>query len=254
MISNALRAVRKEKPRMERITTLNHYIIKVLLPCLSFALLAGRGNAQSDEAKSAAHWVKRIQESYSNVSDFSSRFTQTYKHPLKPELSRSYGKVYFMKGGLMRWEYERPEPKLFVFDGAVLWIFEPEMPQVIKTEGQTEKFRRYLAFLTGTGRIDRDYTVELLDSSAYGFNKGPVLGLKPRDPQSPYKFVEMYIDEKKMVVSRSVLVQHEGGRNRIDFINSQINTGVSHTLFRFSPPPGVPVVSPADAAKPGQGT
>jgi len=253
MISNSLIATRKENLNMKHITNLNHYIFKLILPCFCFVLLSVQGNAQPAGAKSAAYWVKRIQDSYSNVSDFSSRFTQTYRHPLKPELSRSYGKVYFMKGGLMRWEYEKPEPRLFVFDGAVLWIFEPEMPQVIKTEGQTEKFRRYLAFLTGTGRIDRDYTVELLDGSSYDFDKGPVLGLKPRDPQSPYKFVEMYIDEKKMVVSRSVLVQHEGGRNRIDFMNPEINTGVSHTLFRFSPPPGVPVVSPAEAAKPAQG-
>ncbi len=206
-------------------------------------LSAGGGATEKD-------WVHRIQATYAQVADFSADFVQTYKHPLKDTLKRSYGKVYFRKGGLMRWEYEKPEPKLFVFDGASLWMFEPQVPQIVVTQGQNDRFRRSLAFLIGESNLDEEYHVSLLDGPGLGYTAGPVLGLKPKDPSSFFEQVELYLDPNTALVVRSVLVDRDGGRNRVDFVSPKLNTNPSPTLFRFTPPAGVPVVKAEDAARP----
>jgi len=210
-----------------------------------YPLAPAGGNQESVKS-----WVRKIQATYANVTDFSSEFVQTYKHPLHDNLKRSYGKVFFQKGGLMRWEYEKPEPKLFVFDGASLWMFEPEVPQIVVSQGQSDRFRRTLAFLIGESNIEEEYQVELLDGRTLGYPDGPVLGLKPKDPSSPYQQIELYLDPNSALVLRSVLVDRDGGRNRVDFKSPKLNTNLSPSLFRFTPPGGVPVVKAEDAARP----
>jgi chaperone LolA len=149
----------------------------------------------------------------------------------------------FKQGGLMRWEYKRPDKKLFVYDGAKLWVYEPEVPQIFAGAADAERLQKGLAFLTGQGKILDEYTAKKLDEKKYRFAKGYVLKLRPKKGGSPFKHVELYVDKSDYHVVRSVVVDHEGNRNRLDFGKPEINTGLAAGLFQFTPPPGVPVIT-----------
>jgi chaperone LolA len=148
----------------------------------------------------------------------------------------------FKKGGRMRWEYTRPEEKLFVYDGATLWIYEPEVPQAFKATANADRLRRALAFLSGEGKIKDSYKVEKLDATRFNFANGYVLKLTPKEKGSPFKRVELYVDAVDFRVARSVVVDHEGNRNRFDFAKPAKNGGLAPALFTFAPPAGVPVL------------
>jgi outer membrane lipoprotein carrier protein len=199
-------------------------------------------HAQETEP-SAEEAVAKMKEFYNSANDYEASFVQTTAHKLfQGRLQRAYGKVKFKKGGLMRWEYERPENKLFIYDGATLWIYEVEVPQIFTEAADTERLRKALAFLTGDERILEEYRVKKLNEKKYGFEQGVVLGLWPKDLKSPFRRVELYLDRQSFRVVRSVVVDQEGNRNRFDFSKPIINGNLPAEIFSFTPPAGVPVI------------
>lgn len=212
----------------------------------ALALAASPAAAQGAAAPGANDIVDRVQAHYQGVSDFRASFVQSVAHKLFPgRLERSYGSVAFGKGGLMRWEYARPEKKLFVYDGATLWVYEPEVPQAFRATANADRLRRALAFLSGEGKIRESYRAEKLDAARHGFS-GHVLKLTPLEKGSPFARVELYVDAGDYHVVRSVVVDHEGNRNRFDFTDAARNTGAARELFTFTPPEGVPVIDAAE--------
>ena len=212
-------------------------------------IIIGVGSASTalsqNKQLTAKKIVEKMQTAYAASEDFQATFVQSTAHKMfAGRLERSYGVVKFRKGGLMRWEYQRPENKLFIYDGKTLWVYEPEVPQVFAGTADAERLRRALAFLTGEGKILNEYNVKLLDAKKFKFTQGAVLGLTPKDPKSPFKRIELYVDTSTFRVSRSVVVDHEKNRNRIDFKNTKIGVGIPASAFSFTPPTGVPVLRP----------
>lgn len=213
-------------------------VLGLLYFSFSAAAQSTKSKGQSGEAI-----IEQLQKTYTEIENYEAEFVQTVAHKMfSGRLDRSYGKVFFKKGGSMHWAYERPEKKFFVYDGETLWIYEPEVPQVFKGSGDTERLRRGLAFLTGEGKILADYTAKKLDPKKFAFEqKGYVVALTPKK-NSPFKTVELYIDKNTFRVVRSVVVDHEGNRNRLDFNDVKTNTKLDDALFTFIPPAGVPVI------------
>lgn len=209
------------------------------------ALLAGPLAARAtDPAPGAEAIVEQVQLFYAGVTDYRATFVQTTAHKMfAGRLQRSYGKVMFKQGGLMRWEYGRPDNKLFVYDGATLWIYEPEVPQVFSGTADAERLQKGLAFLTGQGKILDEYTALRLDEKRFGFAKGYVLKLRPKQKNSPFRHVELYVDKADYHVVRSVVVDHDNNRNRLDFGKPETNLDLPAGLFAFAPPAGVPVIT-----------
>jgi outer membrane lipoprotein carrier protein len=211
---------------------------------LALAAICPLAIAADEPTLKAKDIVTKVQEFYAGVNDYRAAFVQTSSHKMfAGRLERAYGKVMFKKGGLMRWEYDRPDKKLFVYDGKILWIYEPEVPQIFKGAADADRLRKALAFLTGEGKILDDYKARKVKSTKMGFAEGYVLKLRPRSKGSPFKHVELYIDKTDFHVVRSVVVDHEGNRNRLDFKKPETNLDLSPKMFEFAPPAGVPVIA-----------
>jgi outer membrane lipoprotein carrier protein len=202
--------------------------------------------AQKSPQPTANDILTKVQTYYSSIGDYRANFVQTTAHKLfQGKLQRSYGVVSFMKGGFMKWEYQRPEQKLFVYDGSTLWVYEPEVPQVLSGSADTERLKKSLAFLTGEGKLLDEYSATFLDARKQGYEgKGHVLSLRPKDKGAPFKSVEIYVNSADSRVERSVVIDHEGNRNRLDFTEVKTNLGMNPKEFVFTPPAGVPVIRP----------
>jgi outer membrane lipoprotein carrier protein len=218
--------------------------VKRISKYLVIVFFANSAIASADTPPSTKEIVDKMQNYYASSEDYQASFVQTTAHKMfAGRLQRSYGTVKFKKGGLMRWEYRRPEKKFFIYDGKALWVYEPDVPQVITGTADAEKLRKALAFLSGEGKILDEYKVSQLDSGKMGFPKGTVLGLTPKDPKSPFKRIELYLDVETYRVVRSVVVDQENNRNRLDFHTPKLNNHLSAAQFTFTPPPGVPVIT-----------
>ena len=95
-------------------------VVFLLLDCSG---LTGRalGNGSTD---SLGEYVRQFESSYHAVRTIRADFTQTYVSGGRTRIES--GIVYFARAGLMRWDYQRPQPKLFLSDGKTLMLYIPE--------------------------------------------------------------------------------------------------------------------------------
>ena len=70
--------------------------------------------------------IARIQERYDSAADYRAKFTQKYTYAATGRERVSTGQVLIKKPGRMRWNYESPEPSLWLATGSTFWMYEPE--------------------------------------------------------------------------------------------------------------------------------
>jgi outer membrane lipoprotein carrier protein len=223
-------------------TTNIRHSIQILL-FLNALIIAVSMQVTAAPALNAAQVIDKVQAYYERIGDYKARFVQTSAHKMFPgKYQRAYGNVFFKKGGQMRWEYTRPANKYFIYDGTTLWVYEPEVPQIFKGSDQTDRLKKALAFLTGDGKIKNFYTVKE-GKQRSDFKNGYVVYLYPK-AKSPFKRVELYIEKGTFRVARSIVVDHDDNKNRLDFYGPQTDANLNPALFTFTPPKGVPVITP----------
>jgi outer membrane lipoprotein carrier protein len=189
--------------------------------------------------RSAAEVVRGIQTFYQTTTDLKADFTQTYAYKVYDRKQVSKGKVYFKKPGRMRWDYQSPQARLFVADGATLWVYEPEEAQVFKRALAQSQLPVALTFMSGQGRLEDEFDAKLLP--APGADRLAV-ELIPRKSAADYQSLRLEVDARTFAVVRSTVVDPVGNLNTIDFAQVQTNSNLPEKGFQFTPPPGVRVI------------
>jgi outer membrane lipoprotein carrier protein len=225
---------------------------------LSLILLLAAGDAASTPASAQAKparlelptVVARVQSRYDQAKDFQARFTQTYSRSVVGRVSVSSGQVHFKKPGRMRWDYDKPEARMFLSNGQFLWLYEPEEKQAFKQDLKTSQLPAALAFLMGKGRIGDEFEVTWSNDTRLGRPEDYRLSLRPKQPQSTYKSIVFVVDAGDFSVRESVLTDQQGNVNHFAFSDLKMNAKVSDEVFRWSPPAGVRVVDTGKMDKP----
>jgi outer membrane lipoprotein carrier protein len=217
---------------------------------LAWALALPPPAAAADARLPLKTVVERVQKRYDTASDFRAQFSQTLTNVTFKRTSTLSGEVMLKKPGRMRWNYQKPEPKMYLADGDLLWLYEPEDKQAFKQELKSSQLPAALAFLTGKGKLSEEFDITLAASPApYGKPRDYVLALRPRQAQPQIKELTFVVDPDTFQVKESVLVDGQGNVNDMVFSDIKINTGLPDATFRWSPPAGVRVI---DTAKLGR--
>ncbi len=185
--------------------------------------------AKTDDA--AKQYVDAVQAYYDAAKTYSAAFTQDYVtvDGIKKESS---GVVWFKKPGLMRWDYEKPEARFLISDGNFFWSWEPVYRQYCKQDLAKSQLPTALTFLSGQGRIDDDFNVDVekVDGSRV------TLRLTPKQSSLAYTKIifEMLMPSAK--VYRVTIYDAMGNTNRITFKSPEINAALDDASFKFVPP------------------
>jgi outer membrane lipoprotein carrier protein len=193
--------------------------------------------------------IEKMQKNYDQAKDFHAHFSQKYTNVAFNRTKVSSGEVSFKKGGKMRWDYDKPDPQMFVSDGKTLWLYEPEDKQAFRQSLKESQLPGALAFLLGKGKLTDEFDIALAGEIAYGNKVDYRLSLKPKQPQATYKSIYFIVDAKTFYVTESVLVNAQGDINDITFSDVKVNTKLPDSLFSWKPPAGV---RPIDAGKMGK--
>lgn len=185
--------------------------------------------------------VARMQRVYDKVRDLSASFKQTYTRKAFPKQHHGSGKVYFKKPGMMRWDYDPPEPRQFICDGENAYEYLAEERQVTVLEN----FRRFqlpaaISFLWGEGRLLEEFTAAF---EKEGTPDGFVLALTPIRSEGHLEKLVLVVDAKSFIV-KEVTIHEMAGVNHFAFSAVKLNQGLAPTFFHFTPPEGVAVVKP----------
>lgn len=232
---------------MTRYSTLAILIVLALPLAMSSSHDARAQEPARPDAATVAAWVQRF---YDQTQTMNSRFTQRYRNRVYARTDVSRGRVRFKKPGMMRFDYDQPNGKVIVSDGRRFLVYEPlegGAGQYYEQEMSEAQLPTALSFLTGTGRLDQDFTFRLLDPARASFPQGQVLELRPRTPTPQYTRVVLFVDDdaaRRGVVHRVMIVDSANNTNRFDFEEQQFNRDVPDSTFRFRPPAGARRIEP----------
>ena len=188
--------------------------------------------------------VDRVQKLYEGTANLKARFAQTLETAMGKR--QASGVLRLKKPGKMRWDYEKPEKKLFVTDGSVLWMYEPEDEQAFRQPLNSSQLPAQVSFLFGKGRLSDEFDITYLDGQKLGGAGDFVLKLVPKKATAQYKHLVFVVDGKTYMVKETLLFDQQGGSNHIVFsgIETNLKTDIDDSRFAFTPPANTKIINP----------
>lgn len=185
--------------------------------------------------------IERLQRRYSSVQAVAAHFTQTYRAPGVEQVES--GEMFMKKPGLMRWEYNVPEIKLFITDEKSSYLYTPEDRQVLISGFSAADLRSTpLQFLLGQGSIAQSFTYGLEEKDKPKTQGSVLIRLTPRSRQEEYDYVLVECDEKTVEIKRLVIYELTGNNSEFAFSHLVTNPKLDNSRFRFKIPKGVEVI------------
>jgi outer membrane lipoprotein carrier protein len=233
-------------------------LASLILCCTLFISLFSPAPARA--AAALKDVVAAVEKSYNSLTDLQASFSQKTLLPSVKKEQKGNGTLSLRKnpGGaaMFRFDYTKPR-QLIVSDGTTVWFYLPENKQVMEA-GVSKLFEGgnsvTLNYLTGIGRISRDFTITFLNGG-HDAAGNYLLELVPKKPSRNLaklqltvsaEAVERYMKEGKAMktfpIISSAIFDPFGTRTTIDFSNIKVNRGLRVSLFTFSAPEGIEVI------------
>jgi outer membrane lipoprotein carrier protein len=224
---------------------------------------------RAETSAQAAPVVRALEARYRAAKTLKAVFLERYQDG-RSGLQVESGTVYFSRPGRMRWEYESPEPKLFVTDGKLVWFFVPADHTVTRSPMKSSSdLRTPLALLTGKVKLAELCADIAMSATAPGVQGQIVLSCLPRGATrqagssaqdgdvrmgvlSPAERLDRVLLEVDPVTGElsDVRVSEPGGVElEYRFGNWQDNLPLEESLFHFEPPRGVDIVDASDGSR-----
>ena len=211
--------------------------------CFLIVFFAGCiGLDASPSADSLDEFVHQFESSYHAVHTIRAAFTQTYITEGRTQTES--GVVYFARGGLMRWDYERPQSKLFLSDGKTLLLYIPEEKQLTRSSLKASDDIR-VPFRLLLSRLELRRVFSRLELAPGALEHQPadrvLRGYPKKAFQDDYQQVLMVINPQ-FDIRRLLVTLPDRSTMEFGFDHIERDVPLSRSLFRFTPPPGTEVI------------
>jgi len=204
-------------------------VILVMKRFLTSILLAIPLAAQTAETE--------IDRALRAISSTEARFVHRFRQKGAGSEMVERGTVLFGTLPSMRWEYEAPEKKSFVFDGMRSYFYVPDARQVTVTE-LTEEQRGALPFLFLADPAVRERNFRRRERVSRGL---ATIRLEPRSKESPIREVVLTATVADHVLRKVEYTDRLGNKTSFELSNV-VKKNLPEATFRFTPPPGVQVI------------
>ena len=215
---------------------------QLLKGCIGLCLLLTSHGAASEGSHPIAQYVRALESSYRDVKTLRADFTQTYVWGGRTRVES--GTVYFARGGLMRWDYRVPKPKLFLSNRKELILYVPDEKQVTRSPVKSsEDVRVPFRLLLSRFDLSKIFSkIEFSEEAPKFQSQDRVLRAVPRRGQEE-AYTEILIQvTPEFDIRRLVVSYPDQSRMEFSFDHTERNVRLSPDLFRFEPPPGTEVI------------
>ena len=194
--------------------------------------------AQTAPAPSAQELARRVDRHYDQLHSLKAGFREEYAGM---GMTRSEtGTLYLRKPGRMLWQYTNPAGKIFLLDGRYAWLYSRGDAQVQRIPAkEVDDLRSPLRFLLGHTQLEKELTGLRLVSAADG--RYTLTG-QARGQQNRVSHLSLTVTGTGAITAIEI-VEVDGAATRFSFTEEQPDVAVPDSTFRFTPPPGVPVVN-----------
>jgi outer membrane lipoprotein carrier protein len=202
------------------------------------ALLGAASEPRQPQSPKVGEVVRKLQARYDATKDFTADFTQTVEAATLGKPLQSTGQVLFKRPGRMRWEFVEPEKQTIVADGKLLWVFQPEHHQVLKTPFRAAfQSATPISFLFGVGQLKDDFDATLVSTGS------DVIRLR-LVPKREHEIGVLVLDVSPQTydIAAAEVADPLGNVTRLAFSNLKRDVGLEDSQFTFEVPPGTDVV------------
>ncbi|MDQ6800147.1 MAG: outer membrane lipoprotein chaperone LolA [Acidobacteriota bacterium] len=179
-----------------------------------------------------------IDNAVAGMAGMEAAFTQRFTPKGFTNSQIESGSVIFGTLPMMRWTYSKPEEKVFVFDGNRSSFYVAADKQVTVAT-LDDRRKSELPFLLIGDPAARQRLFIVKESRSGG---NAVVSLQPRDSTATIRNITLTIAPNTHLIQQLQYSDREGNRTVFDFSGFR-RRSMSSDLFRFTPPPGVEVVS-----------
>lgn len=215
-------------------------------------------SASFASTQTASQVARALEARYRHANTLKATFLETYRDG-NGALSAESGTVYFSRPGRMRWEYESPQEKLFLVDGANAWFYIPADRTASRAKfKESSDWRTPLALLAGQANLSHlCRALEIAPAPQPPGEKASseagetVLRCLPRnapdDSGNAVREILLEVDGEAHLIG--VRIRGAGDwEMSFRFANWEQNIPIPEVKFHFFPPPGVSIVDEATLA------
>src|ERR1700693_1732770 len=188
--------------------------------------------------------VRALEQRYRHATTLSAVFLERYSDGNGAPTAES-GTVYFSRPGRMRWEYESPEQKLFLVDGANAWFYVPADHTASRAKlKESSDWRTPIALLAGSANLSKlCRNIEIVGSLKPGETSGKdpaapgdtVLRCTPRDTSGDSGQEVLLETDAESHLVRVIIHQPGNAETEFRFGNWEENLPISELKFHFEP-------------------
>lgn len=202
--------------------------------CTFIALATASGLSSGLQAGGNPEDIEQLRKLLQPITSLSARFTQQITDADGVEIQRSEGSFQVAQPSRVQWIVEQPMPQQVVANGKTLWLYDPDLEQVViqPFDANIESTPAIL-FSGDLDRLDSVYFIKLLPNASFQ--------LTPE--QGGSLFVEMQITFDGKRPQSIALTDGLGQITRITFADLELNPQIPAAQFEFQIPPGVDVIN-----------
>jgi outer membrane lipoprotein carrier protein len=216
------------------------FLLSLILPASHlYGAETSSAGLKKDSVQALDAILNDIEKKYGGKG-FCARFTQTASIKAMDISDTATGKICVKPPGMMRWEYETPEPQLIVTNGKDLWVYRPEDNQVMV--GKSPVFfgdGKGAGFLSDIKQIRTQFDVTLETPEDPSLHR---LRLLPRDKKLDISVIYLYVSQKDDSLVRIVTFNAYDDETRVDLFDHEYNLDIDDGMFIFEIPKGVDIL------------
>ncbi len=200
------------------------------------ALLSVSLGAQQN-APTAQTIAARVDRHYNQLHSLKAGFSETYQG-MGMKRTES-GTLLLMKPGRMKWDYSSPPGKIFLLDGKYAWFYTAGDARVQRISAKRlDDLRSPLRFLLGHTELEKEMNNLTMTT---GPNGSYTLAGQPKGQEDRVRRLSLTVTADGVITDIDV-EETSGALTHFTFSGEQTNVAIPPATFRFTPPPGVPVV------------
>lgn len=204
---------------------------------LSLTLIISLSAAINSHAGGAAEDIQQLRDLLQPITSLSARFQQQITDADGYELQNSEGLFQVSQPNNLRWVVEMPMPQQIIADGETLWIYDPDLEQVvIQPFNEDIAATPAILFSGDLDQLDQAYFVTQLAEDHFE--------LKPERGGSLFDSMIIRFDQAKP--TSITLTDTLGQTTHISFSQLELNPPLSGDQFVFQIPDGVDVINNAN--------
>ena len=180
--------------------------------------------------------IERLRAFVHDTQTASASFAQTVMDKNGRIKQEASGEFAISRPGKFRWSVDKPYKQLLVGDGERVWIYDPDLNQVVKRKNDQALGSTPAALLAGKDDVERAFDWHDLPA-ADGLEW---LGATPKNKDSAFSEIRLGFNAGGLTALE--VYDNFGQRTLIRFGKLERNPKLPSDLFVFNPPPGADVV------------